>query len=79
MEVKQSLMNVKHDKYTSKNSCTFLLRVLSSAMAFSNEEKLDMLEIFYRSNKSGDLASQRYLEAFPERPQPHRTFFFEVA
>lgn len=41
---------------------------------FSDEERRDMLRIYYLYNRNPDLASHRYLYEYPERSQPYKTF-----
>lgn len=47
-------------------------------MAFSNQEKLNMLQMFYLAHRSPLIASNNYLEAYPERRQPHSTMFLRL-
>ncbi|KAL1502886.1 hypothetical protein ABEB36_007964 [Hypothenemus hampei] len=44
-------------------------------MAYSNEEKFDMLALYLQSNRNADVTSAKYLETYPERRQPHKTQF----
>ena len=44
-------------------------------MNFTNNEKRDMLEIYYASQRNAKLSSEAYLQRYPERRQPHRTSF----
>ena len=48
------------------------------AQTFSNDEKTDMLECYFKSNRNSQLASDMYLELYPERQQPHRTIFGRI-
>ncbi|KAI4463087.1 striatin [Holotrichia oblita] len=45
---------------------------------YNNEEKRDMLSIFYSSNRNTTIASTRYLQMYPERQQPHRSIFLDL-
>lgn len=45
---------------------------------FSNEEKFDMLAVYLQSHRNADMAANRYLESYPERPQPHKTYFRKI-
>lgn len=47
-------------------------------MVFTNEEKRDMLQIFYNSNCNTTVASNRYYQMYPERQQPDRTLFLRL-
>lgn len=42
---------------------------------FSNEERFDMLTCYIKANRNADTASQNYHIEFPERRQPHKTYF----
>ena len=44
-------------------------------MPFSNEEKRDMLRVYYFCNRNNQRASDMYFQEYPERNQPHITFF----
>lgn len=45
------------------------------AHTYSNEEKVDMLDVYFKANRNTENACTRYAERFPERQQPHRTIF----
>lgn len=45
---------------------------------FSNEEKRDMLEIYYSSRRNDQISSETYLQRFPERRQPGRRYFLSL-
>lgn len=45
------------------------------ALRYTNEEKLDMLEIYFKSNRNTDEASRIYEDNFPERVQPNQRYF----
>jgi hypothetical protein len=45
---------------------------------FTNREKRDMVKIFYACNRNSEVTSRRYEEAYPERRQPHRTYFIKL-
>lgn len=47
-------------------------------MAFSNSDKRDMLRIFYVARGNSVVASNNYLEAYPERRQPDRSLFLKL-
>lgn len=42
---------------------------------YSNEEKLDMLETYFKSNRNATEASRTYEENFPERTHPSKRYF----
>ncbi|KAF5283714.1 hypothetical protein FQR65_LT13749 [Abscondita terminalis] len=42
---------------------------------YSNEEKFDMLKIFIECREDLNLSQNRYLELYPERPQPDKRTF----
>lgn len=42
---------------------------------FSNAEKTDMYKVYILSGEKSSLALQQYRQKFPDRVQPHRTFF----
>lgn len=44
-------------------------------MVFPNSEKRDMLRIYYSVNRNSQISCERYLEQYPERPQPHYSYF----
>lgn len=44
-------------------------------MVFSNSEKRDMVRIYYSANRNSQISCERYLQQYPERPQPHYTYF----
>lgn len=44
-------------------------------MSYENYEKYDMLECFIQSNNNCDIASEIYLNHYPERRQPNKTIF----
>lgn len=41
------------------------------ASQFSNEEKLDILEFYFKNNRNAEIALNSYFERYPERNQPH--------
>lgn len=43
-------------------------------MRFSNEEKRDMIKIYYQRNRNYVEALQEYFRRYPERPQPSKSF-----
>ena len=45
---------------------------------FTNEERRDMLRIFYSSNRNSFTTAQRYLETYPERRQPGIRYFSKL-
>lgn len=47
-------------------------------MPFSNEEKRDMMQMYYRCNRQVRNTSVAYLEAYPERRQPNETYFLKL-
>lgn len=44
-------------------------------MVFSPFEMRDMIKIYYSCNRNSQVASQQYMELYPERPQPHYSRF----
>lgn len=44
-------------------------------MPFSNEEKRDMLQIYYASHRNAQITSETYLQRYPEREQPAQNYF----
>ena len=44
-------------------------------MTFTNSEKFDMLECFIQCNNNSDIASDMYLNSYPERRQPHKSIY----
>lgn len=44
-------------------------------MLFSNEEKRDMLKLYYKLDRNSARTSEMYLHTYPERQQPDRTLF----
>ncbi|XP_074035636.1 uncharacterized protein [Leptinotarsa decemlineata] len=44
-------------------------------MAFTNEEKRDIIQIYYKYDRNSVRTSEMYLNLYPERRQPHRTRF----
>jgi len=48
------------------------------AQTFSNDEKVDMIDCYFKSNRNSQLASDLYFELYPERQQPHRTIFGRI-
>jgi hypothetical protein len=47
-------------------------------MVHSLEEKVDMIECYFKSNRNSQTASDLYFELYPERAQPHRTIFARI-
>lgn len=47
-------------------------------MPFSSEEKRDMIRIYYISNRNSKTACERYLLEYPERRQPHYSYFANI-
>lgn len=45
---------------------------------FSNEEKRDMLRMYYLCQRNGTEAEAAYLQRYPERRQPHRSLFLRL-
>lgn len=45
---------------------------------FTNEERRDMLQVYYSSNRNSRAATQSYFEKYPERPQPNATYFLKL-
>ena len=45
------------------------------AFNYSNDEKVDMLEIYFKSNRNTKAAALAYEEQFPERQQPNQRHF----
>lgn len=43
--------------------------------SFSNEEKRDMLKLYYKFDRNSTKTAQIYFELYPERQQPDRTLF----
>lgn len=57
-------------------SCTSVWCCFKSmAENFSNEDKLDMLEMYFQAHRNSVEASRLYQEHFPERPQPNQRYF----
>lgn len=52
-----------------------LFKLARAKMVFTNLEKRDMLKIYYSVNRNSQISSELYLEQYPERPQPHYSFF----
>lgn len=48
-------------------------------MNYSNQEKLDMIEIYFQCRRNGEEALRQYRQRFPNRPQFHRTYFRRLA
>lgn len=46
---------------------------------YSEEEKLDMYNVYIRSNRNTIQSCQNYAALYPERQQPHRTLFSRLA
>lgn len=44
-------------------------------MVFSNQEKRDMMKLFYKSDSNTERTAEMYLQLYPERIQPARTLF----
>lgn len=44
-------------------------------MRFSSLELRDMIKIYYSCHRNSQIASQQYMEFYPERPQPHYSYF----
>lgn len=47
-------------------------------MGYTNEEKRDMLRIYYINNRNSKVASEMYLHEYPERQHPHYTYFCQL-
>lgn len=47
-------------------------------MLFTFEEKRDMVRIYYISNRNSKSAGERYLLEYPERQQPHYSYFANI-
>ena len=45
---------------------------------FSSEEKRDMLKCYYMCGNNAELACALYFQNYPEKPQPHRTYFLRL-
>lgn len=45
---------------------------------FTNEERRDMLQVYYSSNRNSRAATQSYFEKYPERSQPNATYFLKL-
>lgn len=45
---------------------------------FSNEEKRDMLKLYYICRRNGTEAANMYFETYPERRQPDRSLFHKI-
>lgn len=45
------------------------------AQRYSNEEKYDMLVVYIQCHRNAGAAGNSYFENYPDRPQPHRTYF----
>lgn len=50
-------------------------QILCKMAHYSNEEKLEMLQHYFRSNRNASLAAGTYHNSFPERQQPKSTYF----
>lgn len=44
-------------------------------MSFSSLEQRDMLKVYYTCHRNSLIASRQYMELYPERQQPHCTYF----
>lgn len=44
-------------------------------MPFSNQEKSDMLRIYFLCQRNCYRSTEMYFEQYPEKPQPHYTYF----
>lgn len=44
-------------------------------LIFSDEEKRDMIAVYFYCRRNTTSASAEYFRLYPERPQPHRTIF----
>jgi len=44
-------------------------------MFFSNQEKRDMIKLYYKYDRNSKTASEMYFELYPERRQPAKTLF----
>lgn len=44
-------------------------------MAFSSEDKRNMLQTYYVCDRNAVRSSEMYFQRYPEKPQPHRTMF----
>lgn len=47
-------------------------------MNYSNEEKRDMIRIYYRNNRNSTIASEIYFQNFPDRRQPDPSVFYRL-
>lgn len=47
-------------------------------MPFSNEEKRDMIEIYYASHRNARITSDAYFDRYPEREQPAQNYFLSL-
>lgn len=47
-------------------------------MEFSNDEKVDMLEIYFRCRKNSSMAANLYAERYPDRVTPNRKTFTKL-
>lgn len=45
------------------------------AVNYSNDEKLDMIEVYFKANRNTQAAAHAYEEQFPERHQPDERHF----
>jgi hypothetical protein len=48
------------------------------AAHYSNEEKLDMIECYFASQRNSNIALDRYFENYPERQQPNLQYFSKL-
>lgn len=48
------------------------------AAQYSNEEKLNMIECYFASQRNANNALQRYFETYPERHQPNSQYFSKL-
>lgn len=48
---------------------------MSIVMEFTNNEKLDMVEVYFLSNRNGSAASIAYQDKYPDRRAPNRKYF----
>lgn len=42
---------------------------------YSNEEKVDMIELYFKLNRNANAAAEAYAQQFPERNQLHQRQF----
>lgn len=47
-------------------------------MKFSNDDQRDMIQIYYTCNRNARNSAETYLQTYPERRQPHHTYFLRL-